>query len=256
MKNIRFCLLYLITIGCLPCLAQSTVKGSSRPVFRLTAGYDRQTPDPVVVYFDKKPSSAFHKDFDALKRMNSDTAVPSLYVYSGDSIKAAILGLPDQNYGAQIIPLGIRTQHDGKITFNTSSTGAIPYTYIYLKDQVTGILTDLHSVKTASLLLPKGNYENRFSLLFTNRAYAGIPSPVVPVWNAYSASRNIYITLDSVSGLNGIFTIYSMMGQLVYTESLSGSGLHIISTTLDTQLYIIGFSSETGQHTKKVYIGL
>lgn len=257
MKIIHFFLLSILTVCCACsidfCVAQVN-KTSARPVLRFTASFEKLNPDPMVIYFDQKNSAEFHKDYDALKLMNTDNTVPNLYVFSADGLRLSILGLPQQNLLTQTIPIGIKTEHAGVITFNTSAIGSMPYTYIYLKDLVAKTVQDLHQHPTITLQLAAGIYDHRFSLLFSNKAYTALT--VTPDFNAYSANKKVYLTLDSISGLAGNFSIYSMNGQTVYNAAVSGAGKHIIIPGLTSAIYIIDFNSTTGVHSKKVYIGL
>lgn len=257
MKIIRFLLLLTTCISfafqASYCQGQ-TVSNSARPVFRLTAGFDKQSPDPMVIYFDQKASAEFHKDYDALKLMNTDNTVPSIYVFSADGLKLSILGLPKHNLVTQTIQIGLKTEHAGNVTFNTAAINSIPYTYIYLKDQAANTVQELHQHPSITTKLNAGIYDHRFSLLFSNKPYTD--SKVAPEWAAYSANKKVYVSLDSISGLAGNFSIFAINGQAVYTSSLSGAGQHIIIPNLNSGIYIIDFNSSTGVHSKKVYIGL
>ena len=67
-------------------------------------------------------------------------------------------------------PLGLKTEKDGWITFNAPQVQQIPAgLYIYLYDQK---LKEYHDLKTGPayrLYLSAGQYEQRFSLVFSKK---------------------------------------------------------------------------------------
>lgn len=225
-----------------------------KPLFRISARFKGALDDdPATIYFDQKNSAEFHKDFDALKLMNTDQSVPSLYIFSADAKRLSIMGLPVQGITDMSVPLGIKTSRAGVISLNVQALQSLPYSYIYLQDLVKKSVQEIHQNTQLSIQLGSGQTENRFILLFRNKQYEGISAP--SVWKAYSSGGKVYITLDSISGLSGQLSIISMSGQQIYRQELSNAGLHTLSPPVSPGIYILSFLSSTGNHTKKIILG-
>ncbi len=249
MKGTSYFLLFCVSLLSIQIKAQT-----SRSLFRLVAGYSDEITDPMVIYFDKKNSVAFHKDFDALKLMNTDLSVPNIYSFSGDGSRLSIMALPSQNLVNQTIPLGLKTGHEGMIIFNAISIVGVPYPYIYFIDAQSLKVQELHGAPKVSVRLAAGTYEKRFSILFSLTPYKeGIPAAG---WNAYSSKARLYITLDSVTGKSGTLAVFTIQGREVFNEAISGAGLHMLDPALPAGIYLIRLNSTKGTHSRKVFIGL
>jgi len=77
----------------------------------------KQRPMLAVIYFDESAPKTFDEQLDALKLMNTNSDVPSLYSVSPDSAKLSIRALTYSCDSLTVLPLGLKTEKEGWITF-------------------------------------------------------------------------------------------------------------------------------------------
>jgi hypothetical protein len=208
-----------------------SVKTDTLPLIRITAGFaDNKTPsDPAVIYFDSSATQLFDKNLDALKIMNTDILVPNLYTMTSDAKRLSISAIPFPVDSIGRIPLGIKTAKDGWITFKASDIEQMPAErYIYLVDTVAGINQDLKLNPQYRFFLKSGEYENRFSLVFSLTVLNNIPTEFSLLQN-YPNPFNPQTTIKYLISQKCFvsITVYDILGKevskLVNEEKLSGS---------------------------------
>ncbi|WP_436484157.1 T9SS type A sorting domain-containing protein [Chitinophaga sp. ARDCPP14] len=226
------------------------------PILRLGAAFadDGLTADPVVVYFDADASASFEKTMDALKLMNTDPAVPNIYALSADSARLSINAWPQFPDSTDVIPLGLKTERAGWITFNTAEIARMPQRlHIYLQDAVTGKTEELQQYAKYRVYLDAGTYENRFSLVFRHNGTTTSPSSE-PVFRAYSIGRVLYGYFDKVPGEKCRITISNLLGQVLWRQDVTGNGQHVIGKQYSSGMYIVSFYTDDKVVSKKVFI--
>jgi len=224
------------------------------PLLRITAGFadKRIIADPVVIYFDKVATRAFEPAMDALKLMNTDSLVPSLYVHSSDAKQLSICAWPALEDSADVIPLGLQIKLAGWVTFNATSIERMPAgTHVYLYDAKTGLRQDLQLNPQYRLLLEAGEYENRFSIVFSMRT-AGPAS--AGKFNAYSVGSKMYAHITDVPGEQCDVTVTNINGQVILRKKLYGNGYHELGSQFSGGIYIVSFYMKQHMISKKVFI--
>ncbi len=224
------------------------------PLVRLTAQFSRseEIPDPTVIYFNNQANRTFDSKFDALKLMNTDTLVPSLYTMSKEGRRLSINCLPDPSDSILTIPVGISTLQDGLITLGAADIINIsPGIYIYFNDALYLNLYDLKEGPDIFVNLAEGNHENRFSLIFSRNEILS-PIGIKDPFTVYYSGLNIHIHVS----LNetGEFSLYTMIGQKVISLPILETGHHTIPVTVCPGIYVATFSCSEGVFSKKIYI--
>ena len=225
-------------------------------LLRLTAAFteDGGPPDAAVIYFDDAATSAFEKDMDALKLMNTDPRVPNLYTIAADSPQLSICAWPKPDSN-DIIPLGLKIERTGWVTFNAASLERIPQGLrIYLQDNKTGLVQDLQERPQYRVQLTAGSYEGRFSIIFKKNG-SGPPDAAGAIYRAFSKGRMLYGYFDKVPGNKCRITVSNLLGQVLWRQELVGSGQHELGSQYSSGLYIVSFYNSDGQVSKKVFIG-
>jgi len=226
------------------------------PVLRISAAFadDGLAADRLVVYFDAAASPSFEKSMDALKLMNTDPAVPNIYALSADKAHLSINAWPQFPDSTDVIPLGLKTERAGWITFNTEDIERIPQQlHIYLKDEVTGKSEELRQYARYRVYLDAGTYEQRFSLVFRNNGTVSPPSPE-PVFRAYSVGKMLYGYFDKVPGEKCRITVSNLLGQVLWRKDVTGNGQHVIGAQYSSGLYIVSFYTDDKVVSRKVFI--
>ena len=227
-----------------------------RPLIRLTAGLTEKDSqqDAVTVYLEDSATPAFDKEFDALKMINTDDLVPNVYAISSDAQRLSISAIPPLLDSLTRIPLGLITLHDGMIKFNVRDIELIPGgTYIYLEDRYAGLYHDVRLIPKFSIYLPAGDYENRFALVLSLK-YLKDYTHSDDEFYVYSSGAKLFVNLNLTSDSGGDIIIYDMLGKNLFQKRFYENGRHEIDLHLNTGIYIVCLLSDTGMHSKKVFI--
>jgi hypothetical protein len=228
----------------------------TRPLLRLTARIAEEgtSADPMVIYFDHDATSDFDKEMDALKLMNTDVLVPSLYSVTTNADRLSINGMPYPVDSITVIPLGLMSKKEGLIIFHASEIERMPFElYIYLCDNKTGAYQNLILHPEYMVHLDEGDYENRFSLVFSQYDLRYQPGSDES-FHVYSSRNRLFIYINQLSGENTDLSIHNMLGQQILHRQLSGNGYQEMDLDVNTGIYIVSLYSGKGVYSKKVYI--
>ncbi|UPK72677.1 hypothetical protein [Chitinophaga filiformis] len=229
----------------------------TEPLLRLSAGFtdDGQPGDPAVIYFDNHAVPDFEQELDALKIMNTDPAVPNLYVIAGN-VRQSIAAWPNDIDSSTSIPLGLSLEREGYISFTMPVRERMPADrHFYLYDKEADITHDLHSTTPYRLLLRKGSYDNRFFLVLKPGAVNNPSGNSAAYYHAYSAGNNLYGQFDKVPGEKCAITVCNFSGQVLLRKDFSGNGRYLLGSNYSSGIYIVTFHASGQQVSKKVFIG-
>jgi hypothetical protein len=260
-----------VTNGSYPVLGQLSFNNSVRvnnlaPVFhsfagqmlRISAGFadDQTISDAAVVYFDNRALKPFDKKYDALKLMNTNPDVPSLYAISADTARISVRAMTYPQDSITVQKLGLKTEKPGWVTFTARDIQNISQSlHIYLFDAKTNSYQDLRQHGRYRLYLASGNYENRFSIVFS---LSELPSNTATVnnetFNAYSSGGMLFVNCTLPAGERASMAVSNMLGQMVYKQEISGNGSHQINTNFMAGVYVVSLYSNKEVHSKKVLI--
>lgn len=226
------------------------------PLLRISAGFadERKDVDHAVIYFDNNATSGFDQEMDALKLMNTDALVPSLYTVGTKGERMSICAWPGMD-DSTVIPLGLKTTHAGWITFHAVDIDRIPVgRYIYIYDAKTGIRQNLQENPRYRLMLDTGRHENRFFLVFQQRGPA-LPTVSNPgTFDAYVAGGNLYADVSNLPDEKCDVVIVNMLGQVVLRKRIFGNGRHNLGAQYSNGIFIVSFYSQQQRVSKKVFI--
>jgi hypothetical protein len=229
---------------------------STVPLLRLNASFaDEAMPeDAAVIYFDHSATLSTDPEMDALKLINTDPLVPNLYSLA-DTKKLSIHALPYVQDSTSSIPLGLLIQRSGWVTFKVQDLERIPAgLHIYLHDEKTNITQDLQRNPTYRQLIETGEYNKRFSLVFSLKDLTP-PEDAAETFNVYSAGGKIYVSVDIASGDKAGITLSNMSGQVILRQQLSGTGYHDLGPSFSSGIYVVSYYSKKGLRSKKVFVG-
>ncbi|HYV92702.1 MAG TPA: T9SS type A sorting domain-containing protein [Chitinophagales bacterium] len=258
-----------VTDGSFPVAADLTVNNSARskdlsaafhrprslPLLRLYAGFHGgTTADPFVFYLDDEATTVFNKNLDALKLMNTNPGVPNLYALSGDAQKLSIRALPYPDDSLTVLPLGLKTQRNGSITFNARDILLMPDDlHIYLLDNEKGIYRDLRQTPDYRLYLEAGKYENRFFVVFSLKELNS-NSINNDVFDVYLSGGKLIINSNIQTDENSTLVITSMLGSEISSQPFTGNGSYYINPFLNSGMYMVSLFATKGIHSKKIII--
>lgn len=228
-----------------------------RTLLRLSAqsATDATISDPVVVYFDDLATTAYDKELDALKLMNTDAKTPNLYAVSTDANNLSISAIPNPGDSSKKIPLGLETSTSGWLLLNASTIKNIPTgMHVYLSDTETGINQDLQINPTYRLYLAAGKYKNRFFLTFNKGLLTTTPETDTVAsteLKIYSTGSNLMVTSNYTKAT---LVIINMLGQTMLKQDISGIGNHEIKLQVSSGIYLATLVSDKVKLTKKIFI--
>lgn len=229
--------------------------GEDHPLLRLRAGLEGQaSADPLVVYLEDQASAGFDRAFDALKLMNTDGQVPSLYALSADANRLSIDAVPYQADSLQIIPLGVSIGQSGWIHFTATEIERMPAgIQLYLYDAQTGSSQELQANPMYRAHVEKGKQENRFYLALGR---AGQDPALLKgnSFSAFGARGKLFVDLNAVSGGHGELQVTNALGQVVLRRPLDGYGRHELDAGWSSGVYIVSLQSAQGIHSQKIFI--
>jgi hypothetical protein len=230
----------------------------SRSIFRIAANFDtgNVVEDPAVIYFDEMATLSFDKGKDALKMMNTDSRVPNLYVLSKDDKQLSISGMPYPVDSITRILLGLKTRMDGPVNFNVLNMDQMPAgMFVYLMDASTNVSQDLKFNPKYSTYLKAGNYENRFSLIFS--LYELRPPTIMVSNEKFTISRPgglLLVNLNLAADEKGILQLANMAGLVLYKKEVFGNDAIELNSHLSSGIYVISLISGNKISSKKIII--
>jgi hypothetical protein len=231
---------------------------SSHPFLRISANFEDnpETFDPTVVYFVDNATTGFDGMLDALKLMNTDQMVPSLYSIATDGRFLSINALPVPAGHMPVVPLGIKTARNGSISFRLRAEGDLPAgTQIYVSDGITSVNHYLDSNGVFNIYLVAGDYNGRFSIVFQDIP-TGISENTADndLFKIYSSNGKLSSVFNLVPGGKGTFTICNTAGQILFRKEIFESGYYEFGPELKTGIYFATCVTGKLSETKKIFI--
>ncbi|MBB6501084.1 ice-binding family protein [Pedobacter cryoconitis] len=239
-----------------PVFHKSTASMSTmqRILVRLSANFsdNSSSSDPIVVYFDNRATPVFDKEFDAIKLMNIDELLPSLYSLAADSRKLVINALPEVDT-LTVIPLGVQTDKDGMVTFNLRDLEQWPSNlHLYLTDAEKGTDQDLQQNPIYTASIKKGANENRFSLRCVPLNTNGPTDNKDDIYTIYGSGGILFVKIKLVHEQKGTLMISNTIGQVISSRAIGGNGDYELDGIAANVLYIVSFRTATGIHSQKI----
>jgi fibronectin-binding autotransporter adhesin len=227
-----------------------------RTLIRLSAEFEGtgNHPDPAVIYFDDSATTNYNPGKDALKLLNTDPGVPSLYSLTTDRRFLSINGMDPAADSLREVPLGISTLQPGWVLFKAPEMDRIPEgVHVYLYDSETGMNQDMRFSEHYRVFLPQGTYNNRFWLKMS--AVDLVANPLTTNgFLAFCSGDELRIKLMLEPGENAMLSVCNLNGQVVWRQDVGGMGYGEISKHLTTGIYLVSLYRSTGIQSQKVYI--
>jgi len=227
-------------------------------LIRLTAAYSADTAlyDPLVVYLNEKATIDFDSQGDALKLFNTAFDVPNFYSRGNDATRLSINGLPFPEKDSTIIPLGIRTELDGYVSFRIRHReGAFSSGKIFFIDLLSGTTTELLANNEYKTYLAADHYQGRFFLKFSGLMTSVPDEPVNSnLFNAWFTGGVLKAEIDGIIGNSGTVMITSLTGQALYLWKVFANGYHEFLPQLTSGIYIVTYTSGYIRISKRLFI--
>ena len=236
---------------------KSGSKGSES-LIRLTAAFSADTSlsDPLLIYMSDKATVDFDSESDALKLFNTAYDVPSFYSVGNDGSRLSVNGIPLSVKDSLIIPLGLRTDIDGYVSFRIKHReGAFSRGKVYLLDLLPGTTTELKSGTEYKTYLAADHYQGRFFLKLEDFATSVPVEPLGPEYfSAYYSNGVLKAEIDGIIGNSGTVMITSLTGQTLYIWKVHENGYYEFMPALTSGIYIVTYTSGYIRLSKRLFI--
>ena len=203
----------------------------------------------TLIAYTTGATNGYDQGIDALYVNDSQTALTSLidnqeYVIQGRS-------LPFTN--TDVVPLGFKTSSQGSYTITLSNFDGlfIGYQPVYLKDNLTGLLTNL-KISNYTFTTTAGIFNERFEIVYVNT--------VLETSDKGRLNKNVFviikdqnlrvytkeITIDKVE-------VFDLMGRLISsTYDINNDFVEIKNITQSNEVQIINIYTDIGRISKKI----
>lgn len=228
-------------------------------MIRLTASLgNEKTNDPVVVYIDAAANEQVNYQLDALKLMNTNVVVPSLYAIAATDKKLSIKALPiiDSNV---FIPLGIKVEQQGWVNFKLTDATISTALYVYFIDKQSQSVTDIRNAAYGATL-NAGINNTRFALFISKKRVTDYHQIFAADNNAtvadvYSHQKNITVNTILNNGEKATIVLYDVAGKVVLTKEIRQSGRTSFYAPVTVGVYVATiYSNNKSVVSKKLFI--
>jgi hypothetical protein len=226
-------------------------------LIRLSACFSTspETPDYTVIYFDEQATPEYDGQFDALKLLNTDTNVPSLFSVTPGASRLSINGMPPPGGKTLLVPLGIITQVDGNIRFRISALDpSLASMKIIFIDSVAGAKREIVLNSEYSVDLKAGDYSGRFFLKFAEvtTSVNRQPEQYPGILEATANEGILRLKIGSVEGVSGAVRIYDLTGRMLHEQTVREAGYYEYPGLRSNGIYIITYRTGAVNVSRKV----
>jgi len=233
-----------------------SAKADQPKLLRISACFSSnpETPDYTVVYFDEQATPEFDSQHDALKLLNTDALVPSLFSVTPGAARLSINGMPPPGVRSLLVPLGIVTQVKGTIRFRVSALDpSLASMKIIFIDSLAGAKRELALNSEYTVDLEPGDNSGRFFLKFAEVLTSVSRQDEDPGILEISANGGVLrMKIGSLEGAAGSLRIYDLNGRVLHEETIREEGYYDFPSLQNKGIFIITYRSGSVSASKKV----
>ncbi|TCI85346.1 beta strand repeat-containing protein [Tenacibaculum sp. M341] len=208
------------------------------------------------VFFIKDKTTGYDYGYDSkmFGGTNYNFAVFTQLASDDNGEKLAIQTLPDNNYDAIVIPVGLTANQGKKIDFSINSQSIPTGVDIYLEDRSNNTFTNLSQENYSLTLKNDSNGIGQFYIHMSPKSLSSedIDQNIKKISIYKSSSKEITIT-----GLQGEakVNVYSLLGEEMLNTDIKSNGTSSIAlNNFANGIYIVRLNSSLGSITKKIVL--
>ncbi|MBA3900202.1 MAG: T9SS type A sorting domain-containing protein, partial [Bacteroidetes bacterium] len=212
--------------------------------------------DQAIVHFNDQASDEFDR-YDSEKMFETGNA-PYIYTCSTNDT-LVINGLKSTRFSTSL-NIGIKIPADGLYKFDANEI-ELPNTTLFLKDILLDSIQDLIINNSYEFTAIKGNYGNRFLLIFERMKEAEstlgpeLPSNITEnesnSVNFFYANGNLTVLMEGYENPHATVNIYDLMGRIVFTQKINGAS-NVINLNHLSGMNIVQINAPDGVWSKKI----
>ncbi len=218
----------------------------------------KKIADPLVIYFTENATSAFNNRMDAIKLMNTSDHVPSLYSLKNDGNLLSIQSLPKIALSVKV-PIGIVVKTSGEYIFANTNPFSLPTgIYCYLYDALSKKYIDLKENNEYKIQLSAGEYNQQFFVVFSKFPISNTvtvdPNSLLNEFTVQVVQKQVFVILPMINGNTQTIQVTNLLGQKIFSKSVTQSGKHLLDYPFISGVYIITVWDNLNSSSKKILI--
>lgn len=209
--------------------------------------------DEIIIRFIEGTTDGFDLNFDAAKLFSMNNEVPQLSIVEQGS-----------NFALNTYP-EIQDDMGFRLDFYCSKAGYYDIdidertnlnqgTEIYLKDELERQIVNLLELGTYSFYHEPGNRKERFTLWINPNQDIKNNLDAVSYFKVHAYKNVITILKNTVKDAEGSVSVYNMLGEIVFFESINNSKLNSYNVELPTGYYIVSIVTDIHRSNSKIII--
>lgn len=191
-------------------------------------------------------------DAGALIEGNPELIINTQLLQGNSEIDHTLQCLPNNELDSYTIPISVFAKAETELMFSASHTDFSEDVYIYLKDLLTGEVTDLkqdeYQITTQTDLEGIGRF-----YLFTTPEELNFPEELVQPITIYNTERELIIS-GMQKNENSSLQIYNAIGQEVFAKQLNTEKIRINLPELPTGVYMAKVKNNKKLITSKIIL--
>lgn len=171
-----------------------------------------------------------------------------------DGTKYALQALPNSNFDAMVVPVGLNANKDAEIIFSADFKNIPTGVKVYLEDKIENVFTRIDEGSYKIILEEKENGIGRFYIHTTTETLAVddiVTGSSVKIYNTDSNTIKIIGLNDEEAS----FKLISVLGKEVLSRKLSSKEVQeVVLPKLNTGIYIVQIKSQSEEISKKIIL--
>lgn len=222
------------------------------PILSLIASGETHS-DETVIRFIEGNSSGFNLNFDASKLFSRNPDVPQIYIRE-DQFKFALNTYSEFREDVPV-PVNFKCGQAGYYTLEISDrTSLEPDTKVYLKDEFEQKVINLSDEISYDFYHEPSLNNSRFKIFFNPSE--DVINNISPnhYYTVYTNGTDIKIIKNTVKENSGRIMVYTMHGQVVFVDNLSGNKSTTIRLMQPKGCYIVSIRTSDYHIRKKIIL--
>lgn len=205
------------------------------------------------LYYIEGTTTGFDNGFDGSL---FDGVSSDLSIYTGlmnQDKKLSIQSLPNLDYDAMVIPIGLKAVSGKEITISANSLNLPDGINVYLEDRLNNTFTNLNETSFKINLKESLDGTGRFFLKTTAKALSTVSTELSGV-QVFNRNNNI-LTVRGLQPGKAAISMFNTLGKQVLSSSFtSNNNIEIALPKLASGIYIVNLETEKGTLNKKIIL--
>jgi hypothetical protein len=234
------------------------LKGTNnRTEIKLKVSQNGSTKETEIFYI-RETTTGFDNGYDSsiFEGVSASLELFTGLVTGSVDKKLAIQSLPDSNFDAMVIPIGVIAPA-GEVTFSANATN-LPSeaNKVFIEDKALGVFKRLDDASTYTVTLTEASTTIGRFFLHVRSTVLSVPNENVTVINMYYIGNSKELHIKGLLEEEGIVEVYNVMGKNVFsTKFTSKANTSLVLPNLSTGVYIVQLRDKSnGNWTKKIVV--